>query len=532
MNGKKRLFLNWAAGLLLVLAAFYSAVSWLGRAAEESAAAALKNQVVSALAGDLAEGNLFKLGATLSRLNSDGYIRFAEIRQVRGGASELMYRTSGPDDGLAPAFKEFSCGGGDRLLRLPGGVGVATVLPGVLAGADCTAVFISSDLPADLKVLKRRITLSFGLLISLLMLFVLVLTLSWHKKAMALEVAAKTAVAEKEAAIGRLAAQVAHDIRSPLAALGAAAASLELPAEQRALISGAVDRMRGIADDLLGRYRGPGAGPAVKAGPQVCALAELIAQVIAEKRLQHKDGGVKLEFKAGAEEIKAAVEPKEFQRLLSNLLNNSVEAFDGPGAVTVSLTARDGRVLIEVKDEGKGIPPGILAKLGQKGETHGKAGGNGLGLYHARTSVESWGGNFRIGSEPGKGTTVAIELPAIVSQPSAVSRTVVLLDDDMLVHMNWKMAARAAGVELRACKKAEGLDAALAGLPKDTPLYIDSDLGGGVKGEEIAGGLHEKGFTDITMSTGHGSEKFAHLPWLKVSGKEPPFPENFKSAER
>ena len=219
MDGKKRLFLNWAAGLLLVLAAFYSAVSWLGRAAENSAAAALKNQVVSALAGDLAEGNLFKLGATLSRLNGDGYLRFAEIRQVRGSASELMYRTPGPDEGLGPAFKDFSCGGGDRLLRLSGGVGVATVLPGVLAGADCTAVFISSDLPADLKVLKRRITLSFGLLISLLMLFVLALTLSWHKKAMALEVAAKTAVAEKEAAIGRLAAQVAHDIRSPLAAL-------------------------------------------------------------------------------------------------------------------------------------------------------------------------------------------------------------------------------------------------------------------------------------------------------------------------
>lgn len=524
MNGKKKLFLNWAAGLLLVLAAFYSAVSWLGRAAENSAAAALKNQVVSALAGDLAEGNLFKLGATLSRLNSDGYLRFAEIRQVRGGASELMYRTPGPDEGLDPAFKDFSCGGGDRLLRLSGGVGVATVLPGVLAGADCTAVFISSDLPADLKVLKRRITLSFGLLISLLMLFVLALTLSWHKKAMALEVAARTAVAEKEAAIGRLAAQVAHDIRSPLAALGAAAASLELPAEQRALIGGAVDRMRGIADDLLGRYRGPGAGPAAKAGPVICSLAELIGQVVSEKRMQHgADAAVKIDFTGGTPGIKASVEPKELQRLLSNLINNSVEAFDGPGSVAVSLSAHDGRVLIEVKDDGKGIPPGILAKLGQKGETHGKAGGSGLGLYHARTSVEGWGGSFRLGSEPGKGSTVTIELPAIAAKPPAAGRTAVLLDDDLLVHMNWKMAARAAGVELRACKNPEELDGALAGLPKDTPLYIDSDLGGGVKGEELAVGLHAKGFTDITMSTGHGSEKFAHLPWLKVTGKEPPF---------
>lgn len=520
MTAKKRFFINWAIGLLLVLAAFYTALAWLGRAAENSAAAALKNQVVSALAGDLAEGNLFKLGTTLSRLNTDGHIRFAEIRQVRGGESEAMYRTSGPEEGLARAFENFTCGGGDRLLRLSGGVGVATVLPGVLAGADCTAAFISSDLPADLKTLKSRITLSFGLIISLLMLFVLLLTLSWHKKAMALEVAAKTAVAEKEAAIGRMAAQVAHDIKSPLAALGAAAKGLKIPEEQRKLLEGALNRMQGIAEDLLQRNRAP-SGAQGAAKPAVYALGGLIEQVLAEKRLQHKDKtGLKIEFSGAAAKIKALVEPKELQRLLSNLVNNSVEAFSGPGTVAVSLSVVDGKVLIEVKDNGKGIPAEILAKLGQKGETYGKAGGNGLGLYHARTTVEGWGGSFKIGSEPGKGTSVLIELPR-PAVPAASA--VVLLDDDLLVHMNWKLAAKAAGVELKAYKTREELVAVAENLPKNTPLYIDSDLGNEVKGEDIAKGLHEKGFTEITMATGHGAEKFSRLPWLKVSGKEPPF---------
>jgi len=54
-------------------------------------------------------------------------------------------------------------------------------------------------------------------------------------------------------------------------------------------------------------------------------------------------------------------------------------------------------------------------------------------------------------------------------------------------------------------------------------LYIDSELAEGAKGENIAAELHDKGFTDITMATGHGPDKFAHLPWLKVSGKEPPW---------
>ncbi|OGS07110.1 MAG: hypothetical protein A2270_03855 [Elusimicrobia bacterium RIFOXYA12_FULL_51_18] len=350
------------------------------------------------------------------------------------------------------------------------------------------------------------------------------------------EVLQKASRLESELAVSKatsdLAAQVAHDIRSPLAALGAAAKGLDIPAEQRKLMEGAVGRMQGIADDLLERYRAPGAitqspvtSQRLQAGvnkASVCALSGLIEQVLAEKRMQYKDKpGLKIEFSSGSTEIQALVEPKEFQRLLSNLVNNSVEAFAGPGAVSIGLVVLDGKVLIEVKDNGKGIPPKILAKLGQKGETHGKAGGNGLGLYHARTTVEGWGGSFKIESEPGKGTTIRIELPRAAAQ--SVSRTAVLLDDDMLVRMNWKLAAKTAGVELKAYKTPKDFASGIADLSKDTAIYIDSELGNDIKGEDIARDLHEKGFTDLTMATGHGADKFTHLPWLKVTGKESPW---------
>ncbi|OGR45093.1 MAG: hypothetical protein A2X35_10045 [Elusimicrobia bacterium GWA2_61_42] len=339
------------------------------------------------------------------------------------------------------------------------------------------------------------------------------------------EVLQKASRLESELAVSKatsdLAAQVAHDIRSPLAALGAAAKGLELPAEQRKLLEGAVIRMQGIADDLLQRYRAPSAEAAgTKTG--IYALRELAAQVIAEKQLQHKDKpGVKIGFSDASGEARALIEPKELQRLLSNLINNSVEAFAGPGSVEVALSAPDGKVLLEVKDNGKGISPEILAKLGRKGETHGKAGGTGLGLYHARTTAENWGGSFKITSEPGKGTCVALELPRAAAQEAP--RLAVLLDDDLLVHMNWKMAAKAAGVELRAYKTPQELADGLADLPKDIQVYIDSDLGNDVKGEDLAQDLHEKGFTNISMATGHGPEKFSHLSWLKVTGKEPPW---------
>jgi signal transduction histidine kinase len=329
---------------------------------------------------------------------------------------------------------------------------------------------------------------------------------------------------ESELAVSKatsdMAAQVAHDIRSPLAALGAAAKGLSLPGDQRTLIDGAIGRMQGIADDLLQRYRAPGV--ALKAKVETCALTGLIDQVLAEKRLQHKDKtGIKIEFSAAAGGLKAAVDAKELQRIISNLVNNAIEAFPCAGTVAVSLAGAGGMILVEIKDDGKGIPPEILAKLGKKGETHGKAGGTGLGLYHARVSVESWGGSLKIESEPGLGTGVTITLP-IATKPAAGPQTA-LLDDDPLVHMNWRLAAKAAGAVLNSYKTPQEFAAAAETLPRDIPLYIDSELGNDLKGEDIAKDLHGKGFTDITMATGHGPDKFAHLPWLKVTSKEPPW---------
>jgi signal transduction histidine kinase len=239
-------------------------------------------------------------------------------------------------------------------------------------------------------------------------------------------------------------------------------------------------------------------------------LTPLIEQIVAEKRLQYVvRPEVAVEFQKPPQDIAACVDPKEFQRLLSNLVNNSVEAFERGGSVVLSLSADGEKAYIGVKDDGKGIPEEMLSKLGHKGATHGKSGGNGLGLYHARTAIEGWGGEFGISSQPRS------EAPA----PGSA----VLLDDDLLVHMNWKMAAKAAGVELKAFKTRAELAAVSDGLPRDTPVYIDSDLGDGVRGEDIAGQLHAEGFTDITMATGHDAGRFSDLPWLKVTGKEPPF---------
>jgi hypothetical protein len=141
----------------------------------------------------------------------------------------------------------------------------------------------------------------------------------------------------------------------------------------------------------------------------------------------------------------AEVQPTELHRILSNLVDNSVESFDRDGKVELTVSVRDGRALISVIDNGKGIPPEVLLKLGKKGITFGKTGGNGLGISHANLTVESWSGTLRIESKIATGTTVTLTLP-LADTPRWFPReikispgmTVVVIDDDLSIHQIWK----------------------------------------------------------------------------------------------
>ena len=113
-------------------------------------------------------------------------------------------------------------------------------------------------------------------------------------------------------------------------------------------------------------------------------------------------------------------------------------------------------------------------------------------------------------------------VPISINSPVKAARAV-LLDDDALTHLNWEYAAQEHGVELQAFTDPAEFLANLEKFPKDIALYIDSDLGGDIKGENIAADLKGKGFTNIRLATAHPPENFAHLPWLKVITKEPPW---------
>ncbi|MBI4372044.1 MAG: HAMP domain-containing histidine kinase [Elusimicrobia bacterium] len=262
----------------------------------------------------------------------------------------------------------------------------------------------------------------------------------------------KRAVSE---ALFEMSAQVAHDIRSPLAALETVVKDVSsLPENHRIIVRSAVSRIRDIANSLLDRRREASGSQVAQVQSAIaepvaaCLLSGLLDPLVTEKRLQFRSR-INVEIDLRMDEffcgLFAKVQPVEFQRAVSNLINNAVEALKEKGTVTVNLKSSDNEILIEVSDNGEGIPPEILANLGQRGETHGKTGGSGLGLHHARSFAESWGGRLELASQVDKGTTATIVLPQASAPEWFISQllfepgqTVVILDDDTSIHQVWQ----------------------------------------------------------------------------------------------
>ncbi len=257
--------------------------------------------------------------------------------------------------------------------------------------------------------------------------------------------------------------QIAHDIRSPLAALGMLLSSPDcqktLAPEDRQLMKSAVNRIRDISNLLSSPDSTARNTAEVSNDPtpsrSVELLASLLDPIISEKRLEFRSRlGVEIESQAHSHDISAKVDPVELKRVISNLVNNAVESIDGKGSVIVTLArASENTAEISITDTGKGIPPEVLAQLTERGATFGKSGGSGLGLFHARQTIESWQGSLQIESQLGVGTTVKIRLP--LSRPPswflekltiAPGSTVAILDDDNSIHHVWRDRFKKAGL--------------------------------------------------------------------------------------
>lgn len=202
-----------------------------------------------------------------------------------------------------------------------------------------------------------------------------------------------------------LAAQVAHDIRSPLSFLNIVFNIPEKLNENAEAAKKAISRLNEIAESLLQRFREPeqiANGRLSKFNIQTC-----VQDILLEKAAQLAGIQTECLFEGDQFVLGDAV---EFRRLVSNILNNSIEALSSEGKIRISgIACNDGTLEIQFIDNGRGMSPDVLAKAGQLGFSSGKV-GTGLGIYSARKAVEHWGGKLEITSQVGTGTEVTITL--------------------------------------------------------------------------------------------------------------------------
>jgi signal transduction histidine kinase len=219
--------------------------------------------------------------------------------------------------------------------------------------------------------------------------------------------------AERLAAVGRISAQITHEIRNPLNSLGLNAELLadELadgPPEARALvgaISREVDRLNGVTEEYLRFARLP---RPVKAREDLNdllrGLLDFVGPEMAAARVE-----VRRELAPGLPPLNA--DEGQLRAAFLNLLRNSREAMTGGGTVTVrTRRADEGTVEAEFADSGPGIAPEDLRRIFEPFFST-KSGGTGLGLAFALQVLEEHGGSIGCESEPGCGTVFRVRLP-------------------------------------------------------------------------------------------------------------------------
>ena len=206
--------------------------------------------------------------------------------------------------------------------------------------------------------------------------------------------------------IAEVAEQIAHDIRSPLSAISLLLSMADaLEPSKRDLLQNAFDRINYISDALLIRSRD------LKSKTQ---LSPVLVSGVLEFALQEKRillGSSNIEIREVIEpNLFAACQAHELATVISNLLNNAIEAVGSRGTIELKAAGGEEGVEIRVRDDGQGIRPEWLPHLMKRGASFEKTNGNGLGLFHAKSVVEAWGGRIEIQSEWGNGTAITLFL--------------------------------------------------------------------------------------------------------------------------
>jgi signal transduction histidine kinase len=227
---------------------------------------------------------------------------------------------------------------------------------------------------------------------------------------------------ERLAVTGQLAAGVAHEINNPLAIIRNMLQLLrfkgELDADTLKAIEEEIDRIARIVRGLLDFARPPSSGgPPAEVLRDAQHVAALFAATLNRRHIT-------LELDVPADLPPLAISSDHLRQVLVNLIRNAEQAVPDGGTISVRANraaTADGQpvAVVEVRDNGAGIPPEVLPRIFEPFfTTRHSRDGVGLGLAVTHRLVASAGGKIEVGSEPGHGTCFSLILPLAQSTKS------------------------------------------------------------------------------------------------------------------
>lgn len=227
--------------------------------------------------------------------------------------------------------------------------------------------------------------------------------------------------AEQLAAVGQIAAGVAHELRNPLTAIkmlvqtgleGPAPAGLA--ADELAVIEQSIRRMEQYIQIFLDFARPP------RSERRQVDLLDVVRRGVALVEGRARRQKVSIELDVPDEPVHALLDPEQIQQVLVNLLINALDALPRGGAIHVEVRVNHDTITLRVRDNGPGVPAAIRDRLFEPFVT-GKPEGVGLGLSICKRLIEAHGGKISGTNAPTGGAEITLHLPAEVAAHAFVA---------------------------------------------------------------------------------------------------------------